>query len=137
MTMWCDPELVHSAIVDLLVNALEACEEKRYSASEVPEVILRAYCSGAGEEVVLEVEDNGEGMSIGTREKLFDPFFSTKRGTGTGIGLALVRRIARMHGGSVSVESEPCLGSTLRLSLPLRAQLDAKEELNAKESVGR
>lgn len=60
--------------------------------------------------VVIEVEDNGVGMDEQTLREAFDPLFTT-RARGTGLGLAIVRKIVEEHGGSVSLESEPNLGT--------------------------
>jgi len=75
-----------------------------------------------GNEAVLRVADNGPGIAPGLRERVFDPFFSTKPdGEGTGVGLALCRTIAKAHGGSIAVEETPGGGATLVVRLPLPA----------------
>ncbi|MGG5811607.1 PAS-domain containing protein [Falsiroseomonas sp. CW058] len=69
---------------------------------------------------VLRVADNGPGIPEALRERVFDPFFSTKPlGEGTGVGLALCRTIAKAHGGSIGVEETPGGGATLVVRLPL------------------
>lgn len=68
--------------------------------------------------VVIEVEDNGVGMDEQTLREAFDPLFTT-RARGTGLGLAIVRKIVEEHGGSVSLESEPNLGTKVTAILPV------------------
>jgi len=135
-TILCDPRLIHSAVMDLVVNALDACEWKEYGKVEVPEVILRAYCHEDRRQVVIEVRDNGQGMTDEVKKNLFAPFFSPKKSTCTGMGLALASRIAQAHGGAIEVESEICRGSTFRISLPVGPLQERKEEVNAQESSG-
>ena len=77
-------------------------------------------CDGAlaGTHVVLEVEDNGEGMSAETLSRCFDPFFSTKF-VGRGLGLAAVLGIVRAHGGALRVRSIADVGTAVRVALPI------------------
>ncbi|NNM05355.1 MAG: PAS domain S-box protein [Gemmatimonadetes bacterium] len=133
-TIKCDPKLIRSALMDLVVNAIEACEWKDYRGGEAPEVVLSACCSEDGQRVLLEVWDNGQGITDEIIENLFDPFFSTKRSTGTGMGLALASRVVRAHAGTIHVESEPNRGSTFRISIPVGTQQERKEKQNAQES---
>ena len=66
---------------------------------------------------MLEVSDNGVGIPESERERIFDLFYSTRKG-GTGLGLAIVRRIAHAHQGTVEVRSTPGEGTTVAISLP-------------------
>jgi hypothetical protein len=71
------------------------------------------------------VTDSGLGIPEDDRERIFEEFYQidsgpARRWVGTGLGLALVRRYAELHGGHVDVESEPGLGSTFRIVLPAR-----------------
>ncbi len=70
-----------------------------------------------GDRVALTVADDGTGIDPGHRDRLFRPYFTTKK-HGTGLGLFVVRRIVEYHGGSVGVESEPGRGTTFRVTLP-------------------
>lgn len=101
-------------LLNLLHNALAATE----GAGRPPRVVLRA--ARAGGRLALEVVDNGRGIAAQERERIFDLFYSTRRG-GTGLGLAVVASIARAHGAELVVESEPGAGATFRVLLPLAA----------------
>jgi signal transduction histidine kinase len=74
---------------------------------------------GAEEWIVLGVSDSGGGIPQAILDDVFNPFFTTKE-AGTGLGLTLVRRIARAHGGRVEVDNRPGEGVTFRLWLPKR-----------------
>ncbi len=99
--------------VNLLVNAAHALEDSRRHGGRV---VIRAR--GAGPRVVVEVEDNGPGIGEETLEKIFDPFFTTKGSKGTGLGLAVCRRIVQEHRGELSVQSVVGAGTCFRVELP-------------------
>ncbi|MOA64030.1 Sporulation kinase E [compost metagenome] len=69
----------------------------------------------------MEVADTGAGIAPEILQKIFDPFFTTKPvGQGTGLGLSLSYGIVKKHGGDISVRSEPGVGTTFRIELPMR-----------------
>jgi two-component system, NtrC family, sensor histidine kinase HydH len=76
---------------------------------------LSTYRQGAA--VCLELEDNGVGISAAEQAKMFDLFYSTRKG-GTGLGLAIVERIARAHGGRIGVRSTEGRGTAVIVELP-------------------
>lgn len=98
-------------LLNLVQNALAASEE----SSETPRVTLTARRQT--DEVWLEVTDNGPGIPPEEKEKIFEIFFSTRKG-GTGLGLAIVSRIAQAHGATLDVEDAVGGGTTVRLRLP-------------------
>lgn len=106
-----DREQMRQLLLNLTQNALQATER----CSHHPALHLRVQ--NVGSSVALEIEDNGCGMDEKARGKMFDIFFSTRRG-GTGLGLAIVQRIAKAHNGRLEVESTPGVGTTIRLLLP-------------------
>jgi PAS domain S-box-containing protein len=123
-----DPTQVRQVVLNLVTNAAEACGGR---AGEVKICTGRVFVQ-PGEEVVgsgtgqplapgpyafLEVSDTGCGMDPATMERIFDPFFSTKR-TGRGLGLAAVLGVVRCHRGAITVKSEPGRGATFRVLLP-------------------
>ena len=95
-----DEELIEQVLINLLLNAMQALEEQSDA-----QITLRARIGEAGRPVV-EVRDNGPGILPEVRERIFVPFFTTKR-TGSGIGLSLSRQILRLHGGTLTVRSTP------------------------------
>ncbi len=110
-----DTKAIHTCLVNLLSNALDACAEDKKKSYH--KVILRTDTGPAGE-ILFEVMDNGIGMDQATRQKLFHRFFSTKGTKGTGLGLMLTHKLVHEHGGSISVESKPGSGSRFCISLP-------------------
>jgi signal transduction histidine kinase len=66
----------------------------------------------------ITIADHGKGMDKTTRDRIFEPFFSTKK-RGTGLGLAIVKQIVELHGGRISVDSELGKGSQFRIDLPV------------------
>jgi signal transduction histidine kinase len=107
-----DRTTIYRAILNLVTNAIDACTE-----SETGDlVVVRTLSTPDG--IVLTVEDNGIGMTDDVRSRLFTRLFSTKGGKGTGLGLAVVKKIVEEHGGSVEVESTPGRGSSFQIRLP-------------------
>jgi signal transduction histidine kinase len=105
----CDEEQIYQVALNLLVNAVQLSP----SGSEVVLALLapEERCVG------FEVRDQGPGIAEELREKIFQPFF-TRRDGGVGLGLTLVQRVVREHGGRLSVESEVGKGSVFRVELP-------------------
>jgi signal transduction histidine kinase len=106
-----DPAQIGQLLLNLVQNSLIAAEE----AGRTPVVRLTAQRQGPS--VLLEVADNGTGIPAEEQEKVFDLFYSTRKG-GTGLGLAIVDRIARAHGGQMAVASTPGEGTVMTLELP-------------------
>lgn len=105
-----DPDLLHRALSNLVLNSLDA----------MPSGGTLTVRTGHGDGVVgVEISDTGSGLSPEECEKIFTPYYTTKR-TGTGLGLAIVQSIVSDHNGKVSVESAPGHGATFRIELPVR-----------------
>ncbi len=102
-----DPLRVHQALTNLLRNAVQACP------SPPPEARVHVE-AGA---LVFEVRDHGAGLPDGPTDRLFEPFH-TNRVHGTGLGLAVVRRVAQLHGGTATAASAPGGGAIFRVTLP-------------------
>lgn len=106
---------IHQAVLNLLNNALEAVQP------ESGVVTLRSWFDEKKQEVYISVADNGPGIDPAVRKHLFEPFHSTKGQRGTGLGLAVTRKIVREHGGEVEVESKAGSGTVFTIRLPVRA----------------
>jgi len=104
-----DRRLLERGIVNLLENALQAVGERGS--------IRVGLRSDGGRRVVIEVRDSGPGVDPEIRDRIFEPFFSTKT-SGSGLGLALVKKIAEDHGGGVALESGGREGTRAILWLP-------------------
>jgi PAS domain S-box-containing protein len=112
-----DPAQIEDAVLNLIINALEAAD----SNGIVTIRLARSQSSDTEEfeEAIVEVADNGGGISEEDLPRIFNPFFTTRQG-GTGLGLPAVRRITRAHGGRVEVSSTPGEGSSFTIHLPIR-----------------
>jgi two-component system nitrogen regulation sensor histidine kinase NtrY len=103
-----DPDLLDQALINLVRNAIEALRD--VAAGRIALSARR----GADGRVIIAVADNGPGIATDQREKIFVPFFTTKR-QGSGVGLTLVRQIATAHGATVDFAPTPGGGATLSL----------------------
>lgn len=106
-------------ILNLVNNAFYAVNEKAKSGSEGfrPEVRIGSRRVGSG--VEISIQDNGTGIPDSIKDKIFQPFFTTKpTGSGTGLGLSLSYDIVKAHGGELLVDSEKGKGSTFYLRIP-------------------
>jgi two-component system sensor histidine kinase PilS (NtrC family) len=109
LTWTVDRQQFRQAIWNLCLNAVQAMPDG--GELRVTMAVLARY-------LVVRVNDTGEGIAAADLGQIFEPFFSTKSG-GSGLGLALVHRIAQDHGGEVDVQSRPGVGSTFTLTLPV------------------
>jgi len=93
-----DPSLIEQVLINLVVNAIEAVREV-----ETPSILLSAYIN-PDKRTVIKLTDNGPGIPPDLRERIFIPFFSTKK-NGSGIGLSLCKQIMMLHKGRIQVQS--------------------------------
>ena len=103
-----DPELLDQALINLIRNAIEALDNEHERT-----IHLSAQRDLDGH-VVISVADSGPGIPLGHRDKIFVPFFTTKR-QGSGVGLTLVRQIASLHNATVDVGETRGGGAAVRL----------------------
>lgn len=111
--IYCSPNQIKQACVALLVNASEAVQEQG-------EIAIRT--SNPDEDSIkFEISDNGNGIAPQDMPHIFEPFFSTKSdASGIGLGLSIVHGIIENHKGTIEVDSEPRVGTTISIILPLK-----------------
>jgi PAS domain S-box-containing protein len=120
-----DSAQLESALLNLSLNAQDAMPDGGRLTITTSNTLLdepdrhRHAEPPPGEYVIISVADNGNGMPSHVRERVFEPFFTTKDvGRGSGLGLSMVYGFVKQSNGHVSIESEPALGTTVRLYLP-------------------
>jgi PAS domain S-box-containing protein len=120
-----DPEAIQRALANLIDNAAEATQH-----SLVREIYITTSLVESKDAVEITVADTGQGINREVKEKLFLPYFSTKK-RGTGLGLAIVRRIVEDHHGSIRVEENQPTGTKFIVELPLAGAMTAAETHHA------
>jgi len=108
LPVWCDAHKIQGVMVNLIKNAVEAGHAVTVTAA------------ARDGEAVIEVADDGPGLSAAAREHLFEPFFTTKP-NGTGLGLPTSQRFVEAHGGRIEVDRAPQGGALVRVRLPMAA----------------
>jgi signal transduction histidine kinase len=117
-----DVERLRLALVNLIVNARHAVESQKDADGGRPRVFLSTRL--AGNRVAVVVADTGAGIDSADRARVFDPYFTTKRG-GTGLGLPIAKNIIEGLGGTIAVASAAGRGTEIRIELPV-SQTDAE-----------
>lgn len=107
LTLQADEEMIEQVLINLLKNAYEALADRDGGRMD----LTGKYSENA---IIIEVSDNGPGIIPEALDKVFVPFFTTKK-TGSGIGLALSRQIMQLHNGTLTVESQPEVRTVFRL----------------------
>ena len=131
VTILADPTQIHQIVMNLCTNAYHAMRDK----GGVMEVTLSQVAIGSrdsldrrllpGSYLVLTVSDTGPGMDQATMERIFDPYFTTrKHGEGTGLGLAVVLGIVKKYGGDIRVYSEPGQGASFQVYFPVLGKVE-------------
>jgi len=108
-----DPEGIHRAVLNIVINALDALRNV-----ESPVIEIATRYNRSQDQVVIQVSDNGPGIDPVEQAKLFNLFESSKGSAGTGIGLAASKKILREHGGDITVESQSHAGARFTLAWP-------------------
>jgi signal transduction histidine kinase len=110
LSMEVDPSLIEQVLINLVVNAMEAVKEREH-----PRIILSAAQS-TNNKIGIKVIDNGIGIAPELLDKIFIPFFSTRK-NGSGIGLSLCKQIVMLHKGTIQVQSVEGGGTAFLLNL--------------------
>lgn len=111
--LWADPEFMKTCLYNIILNAFQAMPEGGTLTIETKVI---------GEKSSIAVSDTGGGVAEENLEKVFDPFFTTRKG-GLGLGLALTRRVIEEHRGKVELKSTEGKGSTVTILLPLEKEV--------------
>jgi PAS domain S-box-containing protein len=113
----CNVGDLNQVFLNMVINAADAIEEK----GEHGRITVKTFQDG--DHAVITIADTGTGVPESLRRKIFEPFFTTKSvGRGTGQGLALVRAVIEQHAGSVALQTEPGVGSTFTIRLPVQGR---------------
>ncbi len=141
-----DPSLLHQAVMNLLTNAIEAVPAEtgavtlRCTYNAVPKTTKpRAATEKAPRPTVeIEVSDNGPGIPSSKQAWIFEPFHTTKGARGTGLGLAVAKRVTEEHGGSITLESAENAGAKFKLLFPadLTPANDPSATAASRQSLG-
>lgn len=107
-----DADLLEQALLNIAINALEAMPQ----GGELS-LLTTAAAPASDDGVEIAIVDTGTGISEQERQRIFEPFHTTKP-DGTGLGLAITYRVVEQHGGSIAVDSRPGAGTTVRVRLP-------------------
>ena len=116
-----DPKALGEVVETIAVNAVEAMR----GAGAIHLGATLEPHDGAGPQAVVSISDTGPGMEAEVRRRVFDLFYTTKQ-SGTGVGLAMAKRLVERQGGTISVESAPGAGATFRVRLPAATRLSAR-----------
>lgn len=112
---WLDKNRLHDAILNIVGNAIEA----QPKSAQAPYIEIRLRFNPTQHCFIIKIEDNGPGIPPDIQKRIFQPFFSTKGSKGTGLGLALARKVARENGGNLQLQSEVDKGACFVFTLPV------------------
>ncbi|RXG95593.1 sensor histidine kinase [Bradyrhizobium zhanjiangense] len=114
------PQEITRVLLNLISNGFYATAKRKESAGEAFELTLRAATKNLGDRVEIRIRDNGTGIPPEVKQKMFNPFFTTKpAGEGTGLGLSMSHDIVvKQHGGTIDVNTEPGVFTEFIITLP-------------------
>src|SRR6202044_728962 len=109
-----DPEGIHRAVLNIVTNAIDACE-----GADNAQVVVKTQWDPGASIARVSVSDNGVGIDEAEIPTIFQIFASSKGSRGTGLGLPVSQKIVREHGGKITVDSLPGQGATFTIELPM------------------
>lgn len=117
------PQEITRVFLNLISNGFYAATKRKETGEEAFEPKLCATTKSLGNKVEIRIRDNGAGIPVEVKDKLFNPFFTTKpAGEGTGLGLSISHDIVvKQHGGNIDVDSEPGAFTEFIITLPRTA----------------
>ena len=145
-----DPTQIHQIIMNLCTNAYHAMQETggtlEVSLKEIDisyEQSVERVGMKVGKHIELMVKDSGHGMDPHVKERIFEPYYTTKKqGKGTGLGLSVIHGIVKNHGGDITLTSQPGKGSSFKVYLPIIDDVEEETltdepqiEVNGKERI--
>jgi signal transduction histidine kinase len=111
-----DPDKLARAFYNIVGNAADAMPKGG---------TITITAAQSGNNVIIEFHDNGEGMDAETKARIFEPFFTQGKKHGTGLGMAIVKKIIDDHEGTIEIESSSGKGTTIKLTIPIGLTKDA------------
>ena len=119
------PQEITRVLLNLISNGFYAATKRKEAGEAGFEPMLRASTKNLGDAVEIRIRDNGTGIPQEVKEKIFNPFFTTKpAGEGTGLGLSMSHDIVvKQHGGRIDVETEPGAFTEFVITLPRKAAM--------------
>jgi signal transduction histidine kinase len=117
------PQEITRVFLNLISNGFYAATKRKEAGDETFEPTLKASTKNLGNKVEIRIRDNGTGIPLEVKEKMFNPFFTTKpAGEGTGLGLSMSHDIVvKQHGGTIDVQTEPGVFTEFIITLPRTA----------------
>ncbi len=126
-----DPEGIHRAVLNIVTNAIDACE-----GAQDAQVSVTSEWNAETSVARIRIRDNGVGIDEAEIGSIFQIFASSKGSRGTGLGLPVSRKIIAEHGGTITVSSQPGRGSTFTIDLPMTRKADQKELVDGPTLMG-
>ncbi len=127
-TIWADPQQLELVLHTLVENAIDAMQGRGHI--RVSTLLGRQLDDHFSRMVQIEIADNGPGIDPAIKDKIFEPFFTTKT-DGTGMGLAIAKKIIEDHGGQIAVYSRKKMGTIVRITLPFREENETDSKQNS------
>jgi PAS domain S-box-containing protein len=137
-----DPNQIEQILINLVINARDAIDENKVNNTRQIEIKTRSVKldqkfvnnypgSKKGNYILISVKDSGIGMDEKIKERVFEPFYTTKEtGKGTGLGLSMVYGIIKQNGGSIFIESKPFSGTTFKIFWPATTDISPQSTMN-------